>query len=202
MHNSTTLRKLLLALAIIVVSTLACGDQPESTPPPKPSVFKGKIPAPTKPVSQAMKPAVQAARVQPLLPEKKPLLVSPPFYNPKGKLDPFQSVFVTIAQQATEADKKIRRKGLRLTPLQKVDLSQLKLVGIIVSPAGNKALVEDPAGKGYVVTKGTYIGTNLGRVKRILNDRVIVEERVEDYLSGEMKLQKTELRLQKKVGDV
>lgn len=202
MYNSTTLRKLLFALAIVLVTAAACGDQPESTPPPGPSVFKGKIPAPTKPASQAMKPIVQAARIQPLLPEKKPLLVSPPFYNPKGKLNPFQSVFVTISQQATEAGKKIRRKGLRLTPLQKVDLSQLKLVGIIVSPAGNKALVEDPSGKGYVVTKGTYVGTNLGRVKRILNDRVIVEERVEDFVSGEMKLQRTELRLQKKVGDV
>jgi type IV pilus assembly protein PilP len=82
-----------------------------------------------------------------------------------------------------------------------VDLSQLKLVGIIVSPTGNKALVEEPSGKGYVITRGTYVGPNFGRVKRILPDRVVVEEEVEDFFSGEMQLQTSELILQKKLGE-
>jgi len=39
-------------------------------------------------------------------------------------------------------------------------------------------------------------------VKEIQKDRVIVEGEVEDYITGARKLQKTELTLQKKVGDV
>jgi type IV pilus assembly protein PilP len=62
--------------------------------------------------------------------------------------------------------------------------------------------VEDPSGKGYVITVGTYVGSNFGRVTRILKDRIIVEEEVEDFFTGKMKLQPVELRLQKKFGEV
>jgi len=231
-YNSTTLRKLLLGLAFIVASASGCGDQLESPPPPKPAVFRQKILAPKERVSETAKPGVQVAekvptaevetklagKAEPLIPEKKPMLELPEsgpkvvagkiaktithLYDPTGKLDPFQSVFAAEAQQAAKAKEKVIEKGLPLTPLQKVELSQLKLVGIIVSAAGNKALVEEPSGKGYVITEGTYVGTNLGRVKKILNDVVIVEEEVRDFVSGRMKRQTTELRLQKKLGDV
>ncbi len=73
--------------------------------------------------------------------------------------------------------------------------------GIIIDPTGNKALAEDPSGKGYVITKGTYVGSNFGRVKKILKDRIIVEEEVEDAFTGQMTLQPVELRLQKKFGE-
>ena len=98
--------------------------------------------------------------------------------------------------------KRARERKMPLTPLQKLGVSQLKVVGIIVSPTGNKALVEDPAGKGYVINVGTYVGSNFGRVTKILKDRVIVEEEVEDFFTGKMKLQPVELRLQKKFGEV
>jgi hypothetical protein len=62
------------------------------------------------------------------------------------------------------------------TPLQKVDLSQLKLSGIIRASSGHKAMVEEASGKGYVIEKGTFIGINCGRVAQILKDRIIVDE--------------------------
>ena len=62
------------------------------------------------------------------------------------------------------------------TPLQKADLSQLKLVGIIRASSRNRAMVEEASGRGYVIEKGTFIGINCGRVGRILKDRVIVDE--------------------------
>ncbi len=166
------------------------------------------------------KPPLQQARAEQALPEKKPMTqqaeTSPEllaeqagkqptyFYDPKGKPDPFQPLFATEAPQRMAPGKKRgkQEKTLPLTPLQRIDLSQLKVVGIILSPAGNKALVEEPSGKGYVVTKGTYVGTNFGRVKKVLIDRVIVEETVEDFFSGGMKPQATELELQKKPGQV
>jgi type IV pilus assembly protein PilP len=166
------------------------------------------------------KPPLQEARAEQPLAEKKPMVeqakTSPEllaeqagkqptyFYDPKGKPDPFQPLFATEALQRMAPGKKREKKEktLPLTPLQRIDLSQLKVVGIILSPAGNKALVEEPSGKGYVVTKGTYVGTNFGRVKKVLIDRVIVEETVEDFFSGGMKPQTTELELQKKPGQV
>lgn len=123
-------------------------------------------------------------------------------YDPQGKIDPFRSVFVTQPRKAMEVSRKAQERKMPLTPLQKLGVSQLKVVGIIISPTGNKALVEDPAGKGYVITVGTYVGSNFGRVTRILNDRIIVEEEVEDFFTGKMKLQPVELRLQKKFGEV
>ena len=168
--------------------------------------------------SPAAKPPLQQAKAVPPSPEKKPMIKAAEpgaelpakevgkqiayFYDPKGKPDPFQPLFETEIQLAPAKKKGKEKKRLPLTPLQRIDLSQLKLVGIIVSPTGNKALVQEPSGKGYVIAKGTYLGTNFGRVKRILNDRVIVEEEVEDYASGEMKPQTRELRLQKRPGQV
>jgi type IV pilus assembly protein PilP len=123
------------------------------------------------------------------------------FYDPTGKADPFKPLFATEAERIMPAHQKAKRPRLPLTPLQRIDLGQFKLVGIVLSHGGNKALVEEPSGKGYIISKGTYIGQNFGRVKRILEDKVVVEEEVEDYLSGETKLQPTELKFQKKVGD-
>ncbi|RLC65168.1 MAG: hypothetical protein DRH97_08120 [Chloroflexi bacterium] len=119
-------------------------------------------------------------------------------------MDPFRSVFV--AQQRGREGGRIRidaddrRRNIPLTPLQKVAISQLKVVGIIMAPTGNKALVQDPEGKGYVITKGTYVGSNFGQVKQILRDRIVVEEEVEDFFTGQMNLQTVDLMLQKKSG--
>ena len=165
----------------------------------------------------ALQPPSEQTKVAPPAPEKKGLIQpdesgsqllassvgSKPsyFYDPTGKADPFKPLFATEAERIMPAQQKAKRQRLPLTPLQRIDLSQFKLVGIVLSHGGNKALVEEPSGKGYIISKGTYIGQNFGRVKRILEDKVVVEEEVEDYLSGEMKLQATELKLQKKVGD-
>jgi type IV pilus assembly protein PilP len=169
----------------------------------------------------ATKPPLQQTKAEQPLPEKKPMTQraekSPELlaeqaeeqpayrYDPEGKLDPFQPLFATEAPQRMAPSKKMgekekKEKRLPLTPLQRIDLGQLKLVGIILSHTGNKALVEEPSGKGYVISKGTYVGTHFGRVKKILNDRVIVEEQVEDFFSGGMKPQATELELQKRPG--
>jgi type IV pilus assembly protein PilP len=84
--------------------------------------------------------------------------------------------------------------------LERLDLSQLKLVGIIMSTDSQKALVEESSGKGYIVTKGTYIGRNGGRVTNIQSDRIIIKEEVVDVL-GKSKIKKTELKLQKPFGE-
>jgi type IV pilus assembly protein PilP len=110
-------------------------------------------------------------------------------YNPAGKPDPFKP-FIQITPT------KDYLKTVPLTPLQKYEISQLKLVAIIVSAEGNIALVEDSAGKGYFLKKGTGIGKNDGKVKRILKDKVIIEE-VYDDISGQKKTNEISLFLHK-----
>ena len=122
-----------------------------------------------------------------------------PFYNPKGKIDPFEPLF---RDKPTVASlKKKRKKRTPRTPLEKIDLSQLKLVGIILASSGNRALVEESNGKGYVVKKGTYMGTNAGKVVKIEKDKVIVAEEYEDF-RGNVTLRNKELKLPKPPGEL
>ncbi len=98
-------------------------------------------------------------------------------YNPVGKPDPFKP-FIQISRRAPS--------DRPLTPLQRYEISQLKLVAIIAAPEGNVALVEDSAGKGFFLKKGTLVGNNDGKVTKILKDRVIIEEMFQD-ISGKAK---------------
>jgi type IV pilus assembly protein PilP len=59
-------------------------------------------------------------------------------------------------------------------------LGQLKVVGIVWNMKEPQAMIEDTAGLGYVVRKGTAIGSNEGKVKAIQRDQIIVEENYED----------------------
>ena len=120
-------------------------------------------------------------------------------YNPEGKLDPFEPLFKKERVSIAEGKKKIKQRK-PLTPLEKVNLSQLTLVGIIQAPSGSRALVQESSGKGYVVKKGTYIGTNSGKIVQILKDRIIIEEESED-IYGKVSIVKKPLKLQKPPGE-
>ena len=67
-----------------------------------------------------------------------------------------------------------------LSPLERFDLGQLKIVGIVWDIREPRAMVEDSAGLGYVVKVGTPIGSNDGKIKAIHRNQVIVEELYED----------------------
>jgi len=95
-------------------------------------------------------------------------------YNPAGKADPFKPFIQLTAARGPSK--------IPLTPLQKYDTSSLKLVAIIAAPEGSVALVEDSAGKGYFLKKGTLVGKNDGKVIKIMKDRVIIEETFQDIL--------------------
>jgi type IV pilus assembly protein PilP len=110
-------------------------------------------------------------------------------YNPAGKPDPFKP-FIQLTPVKRVSG------SLPLTPLQKFDISQLKLVAIISTPEGNIALVEDGTGKGYFLKKGTLVGKNDGKVTKILKDRVIIEEVYQDVL-GRTKTSEISLTLHK-----
>lgn len=120
-----------------------------------------------------------------------------PIYTPKGKVNPFEPLF---RERRAVASKSKRKKRIPRTPLEKIDLSQLKLVGIVMATSGNKALVEESNGKGYLIRKGTYIGTNAGKVVEIESNKVIVAEEYEDIV-GNVTLRNKELKLPKPPGE-
>jgi type IV pilus assembly protein PilP len=116
-------------------------------------------------------------------------------YDPTGKPDPFKSFI--LASAATEETPKVVRR--QLTPLQKMPLSEIQagLKAIIWGQLGSKALVEDATGKGYVVQEGTYVGQHDGIVKKIYQDRIIVEEYRRDPAKGRLEPNEVVLKLKK-----
>ncbi len=155
-------------LLIFMVFFWGCGEKTTTSPitqKPKSS------PAEKKPVE-----AVKV--VEKKEPEKTPEVEYS--YNPLGKPDPFKP-FIQISPI------KEARRAVPLTPLQKYEITQLKLVAIILTSEGNVAMVEDSTGKGYIVKKGTLIGKNDGKVSKILKDKIIIEEPYQDVL-GQTKI--------------
>lgn len=123
---------------------------------------------------------------------------NPPLYDPAGKIDPFEPLF---QEKAVAVKKSKRKKREPRTPLERIALSQLKLVGIILAASGNRALVEESSGKGYIIKKGTYVGTNAGKVVQIKKQTVIVEEEFEDVF-GKTKTRQKALKLPKPPGEL
>ena len=74
-----------------------------------------------------------------------------------------------------------------LSPLERYELRQLKLVGIVWRVKEPSAMIEDSAGLGYVVKVGTPMGPNDGKVIAIQPDQIIVEETYVDLFGGKKK---------------
>jgi Tfp pilus assembly protein PilP len=191
---------------------------PAPTPPPKPA----EPPPPTKsaalPVVEAEAPPAPAATVTnaalPMEGVKKATsamavtdsqvssllnIQAPAPYNPKGKADPFEPFIKDEGQQVAKSMKPKRRTPQ--TPLEQIELGQLKLVAIIAAVTGNRALVEESSGKGYILREGTYVGMNSGKVVGISIDKVLIEEEFEDVY-GKTVTQKKEITLPKPPGEL
>ena len=179
-------------------------EQKQHTAAVKPAPPPAPMPQPPAPASQKPQPPAVGKPAEPQAPalpnaESKGLAEEkfPPLYNPMGKTDPFQPL---VRQASDSKVRKKKKKRIPQTPLEKMDLSQIKLVGILRTEEGSTGLVEESSGKGYVVSKGTYIGLNSGKIVDILKDRLIIEEEFENVL-GETLVRKRELKLQKPPGE-
>jgi Tfp pilus assembly protein PilP len=76
-----------------------------------------------------------------------------------------------------------------LPPLQKLELSQIKLVAVVIADGKTRALVEDSTGMGYIIQEGTEIGPpdKKGRVTSITRDEkegllVLIKQEKKDYM--------------------
>ncbi len=139
---------------LLVVALLAgCGGQP------------------TAPSRSSTPPGQRAGTSAPAVAPTPPTGASAEYaYNPIGKRDPFRT-FVTSSDDDDIASP---------TPLQRYELEQYRLTGIVWGVDRPRALMEDPEGVGHVVELGTYVGRKWGKVTRIRADRVVITE---EYLT-------------------
>lgn len=121
-------------------------------------------------------------------------------YNSQGKIDPFKPL---IQEKTDDPETVFPSKPKRiLTPLEKIELSQIRLVAVIIVPGTNRhiAMVEEASGKGYEVSVGTYIGKKQGRVSEIKKSSIVVKELYKDY-KGRIKEKFQEIKLHKNSGE-
>lgn len=117
-------------------------------------------------------------------------------YDSKDRVDPFIPL---IAEKNASAgsDSSVGAKPKRiLTPLEKLELSQVKMVAVVEMPGRTIAMVEEAGGKGYEVCVGTYIGPNGGRVTSITREGIKIEEKVKDY-QGKLRKRYEEIKFHK-----
>ena len=181
------------SLALVVLLAVSAMAAPAAAPPAAPAA------APATAVASAI-PAAAPATVQPEAAATAPDI--PDYrYDPKGKTDPFKPfVRLELPTAAKKGPEKKKYTG-HLTPLQRVSLDKVRVTGIAGSPVKRAAMVEDGAGKGYIVYLGTLIGENGGRVIQILPDRVIVEGKAGEGIKGKEKSHRVALKLHKEEGE-
>ena len=118
-------------------------------------------------------------------------------YVAKSMIDPFMPLIQEKKEVPVPEMKKPDKPQRVLTPLEKMELSQIKLVAVVIMEDRKIAMVEEATGKGYEVVLGTYMGKNQGRVIDITFDTIVVKEIVTDYKGSQIeRLQ--EIKIHKK----
>ena len=132
-----------------------------------------------KQLSGSDRPAPESKAIDMTAPQKKPEIAPPAHVMKPDGRDPFRPMALK-----TNA---LSRSRENLSPLERLDIGQLRIVGIVWDVKEPRAIVEDSAGLGYTVKVGTPIGSNDGRVKVIRRDQIIVEEVYEDAYGARKK---------------
>ena len=196
----------------LLLMTVACEDKSQVQKKSTPHTVSGKISQPvtkTKLKKDVGKknlssPKESNAKTKILPPEIKieDKLVEKKeseHFDSKGKIDPFEPL---IQEKPPQEDTPVvdNRPKRILTPLEKIELSQIRLVAIIIMKNRSIAMVEEASGKGYEVKIGTYIGKNQGKVFEIRKSSIVVKELVKDY-KGRLKERVKEIKLHKLDGE-
>ena len=190
-------------LLLISCFLWSCGEQQTESKAPVVSqrIVVSKTAKATKaPQAKQEKRPVNVADKTPVVDPSK--ISATRIYDPEKRLDPFTRLFKTEKKEASASASKVEKRERRIprTPLERISLDQLNLVAIVRAASGNRALVEDSSGKGFIINKGTYIGLNSGIVTQVNPNGFVVEEELAN-LMGELTLQKTEIKLQKPAGE-
>ena len=101
-------------------------------------------------------------------------------YDARGRRDPFESLVKEKLRDGDLVPVGIIDPDRVRGPLERFDLSALKLVGILHGRLGRRGLIRAPDNKGYFVTIGMYMGQNAGQITAIEPDRLVIEEKFKD----------------------
>jgi len=109
-------------------------------------------------------------------------------YKSYERRDPF----LTLIREISEV--------IDAPPLQRYDVSQMKLVAIVIEVGDKSALVKLPDGTHHMIKLGDKVGLQKGAVYEIMQSKVIVREQKYDFrhnpvdVDYEMKLREEELK--------
>jgi Tfp pilus assembly protein PilP len=127
-------------------------------------------------------------------------------YTPENMVDPFISFVVAMStpSEAPRPREEEEEAGpptpqLPLTPLQKMAVGQIErgFKAVLWGDMGMRALIEDDAGKGYIVGVGTPLGGNNGIITDIQNDRLVIQQELWDGNLKQMIPRSVEVKLTK-----
>ena len=161
------------ALWIFALAGMILGCGGSSSPAPASKTTVTAVPA-TPPQAVEAKPEGTPSPLPPIY-----------MYSQGNRRDPFRSILVS-----TDAAKRMAN----LPPLQRTEVGDLRLIGVVWGEYGYSAMVQTPDGKGYTVRVGTLVGPNSGKVKRISQALLTVEEKYTDIF-GEKKVREVNLDL-------
>jgi len=111
-------------------------------------------------------------------------------YSMEGRIDPFVPFLTDKAKVEKSATVEPAEE---LVGMRRFEPGQLTLVAIVLRKRDNLAMVQDPAGQGYVIRKGTKIG-RFGEVEDIVPNRVIVQN-ITFSRTGEKRSNRVEMLL-------
>lgn len=137
--------------------TWLASAQQTGTPLPPPTLSPAPPPHAEEPDSMAA--------IEKLLKEGAP--ASSFVYQREGRPDPF---FPFLTQHPQKGD-----VGSELNGMQHLEPGQLRLVAIVHTAKGPVAMVQDSAGIGYTLRRGSRIGRN-GVVTNIVGNKVIIRQ--------------------------
>ena len=187
------LERFSLAVAVVGCCLLGSGSPGfTQTAPPATTQDVQAAPGPAPEEPAAAEPiddeeAKTAREIASARPQIERSLMGSDFSYPGGNmLDPFASFIapqkkVVVAAPAEEEEGELPPETQRpLTPLQKMSLGEIEqgLKAIVWGELGRKAVIEDSAGKGYIVTVGTPAGDNKGVITQIFNDRLVIQQEI------------------------
>ena len=107
----------------------------------------------------------------------------PPYeYQTSARPDPFKPFIAPKTVNPNELIDEVQN----LTGMQLFEPEQLTLVGVMDTPSGRVAMVEDVTKKGYRLTEGELIGRR-GQVTEIRRDQLLITETVHTRGGEEIK---------------
>jgi len=161
-----------LMASILASLLVACGEQAKA-PVPVASTAVQKQAIATGPTKTGAKAGEEAVAVY--------------TYNAIGRRDPFAPIIMPEAKKGAAMDR---------PPLERYNITEFKLSGIVWGGFGYNAILEGPDGKGYFVHAGTVVGPNRGVVKKITPTTLVIEEKYKTY-TGDTERRETVVELRK-----